>query len=63
MATSNYIRRMRRLEAMEQAKKDHSKTSYEKMDFSTKSKEAWKIYNSGEVKTMKEAWKVLKARG
>lgn len=56
MATSNYLRKMKRYEAASESKKK----SYSKMSFAEKSKAAWAILNSGEAEDMKQAWAILK---
>lgn len=60
MATSMYLRRMKRLEAAT-ASPVETKTTPE-LTFGERSALAWAIVKSGEASSIKEAWKILKLR-
>ncbi len=61
MATSMYLRRMKRLEAMTTPTAVKPELTPE-LTFGERSAKAWEIVKSGEASNIKEAWKILKLR-
>ena len=63
MATSMYLRRMRRFEAgnpEKKAKTSMDKSTYSQMSFAEKTKAAAKLIREGKASTKKEAWAIIK---
>lgn len=58
MATSNYLRKMRRFTQQQESEK----SNYDKMTMGERSSAAWALVKSGEAKTIKEAWSIIKSR-
>lgn len=65
MATSNFLRRQRKLQAANASREQiqaEKKANQKPLTFAEKSKLAWKLIKSGKASNQKEAWAIIKEK-